>query len=302
MFERSRYIVKVDRAPVDRPALSCGLVRAFAGLVLAATAISLASCGRLVVLADDPWWGAVAAGSTAPARQVAKAVLAKGYWPTFLAVAEREDASERLEAVLGAGRIAVVVIGPPLSTDAAALAARHPGVTFILLGGLPGDDGFANTVQLAFDRTTAFREAGRLAAAAGPTAVLSTQGRPDAETAAFVAGVGDVEGAPRPLERVLPDRPDTAVLETAVSVLRAQGVSVFLYRPTGSRAAFLDVLAAAGGSGVVEDWAVSRPRPGQVLASIEDDIAGGIAACLSRGAPAIVSGSVRVVRGEAGGP
>ncbi len=300
MFERSRYIVKVDRVSVDRRMPLDRRARPIAAIALAAAAMVLASCGRLVVLADDPWWGAVTAGSNQSARQVARAVLSKGYWPTFLAVGEREDASQRLETALVDGRIAVAVVGPPLASDAIALAARHPGVTFVLLGGPPGDDGVANTVQLEFDRTAAFREAGRLAAAAGPTAVLASPGRPDAETAAFVAGVGDVDGAPRPLERTLTDRPDTGALETAVSGLRAQGVSVFLYRPTGSRAAFLDVLAAAGGSAVVEDWAVSRPRPGQVLVSIEDDIPGGIAACLARGAPAVVSGPVRVLSGEAG--
>jgi hypothetical protein len=302
MFERSRYIVKVDRIPVDRLPPLGRRARAVAGLTLAVAAMALASCGRLVVVADDPWWGAVAAGSTTTSRQLTWAALRKGYWPAFLAVGEREDAAERLEASLSTGRIAAAVLGPPLSSSVGAFATRHPGVTFILLGGLPGDDGIANTVQLVFERTEAFREAGRLAAAAGPTGVLSAPGRPDAETAAFVAGVLDVEGAPPPLVRVLPDRPDTAALETVVSSLRAQGVAVFLYRPTGSRAAFLDVLAAAGGSAVMEDWEASKPRPGQVLASIEDDLPSGIAACLARGAPAVVSGSVRVVRGEAGGP
>ncbi len=302
MFERTRYIVKVDHVPLDRRTSLGNRRRARVVLALAAAAMALASCGRLVVLADEPWWGAVTAGSTSPARQVMRAVVAKGYWPTFLAVGGREDASERLEAALSGGRIAAAVLGPPLSSDARALAARHPGVTFILVGGLPGDDGIVNTVQLVFDRTAAFREAGRLAAAAGSTAVLSGPGRSDAETEAFVAGVGDLDGAPPPLVRALPDRPDTAALQIAVSGLRAQAVAVFLYRPTGSRAAFLDVLAAAGGSAVMEDWAASRPRPGEVLASIEDDLPSGIAACLLRGAPAVVSGPVRVVRGEAVNP
>jgi hypothetical protein len=301
MFERSRYIVKVDRIPVDSLPHHGRRARAVAGLALAAAAMALAGCGRLVVVADEPWWGAVTAGSTATSRELTWTALRNGCWPTFLAVGEREDASERLEAALSAGRIAAAVLGPPLSSSAGALATRHPGVTFILLGGPPGDDGIANTVQLVFERTGAFREAGRLAAAVGPTAVLSGPGRPDAETAAFVAGAGDVEDAPLPLVRVLPERADTAVLETVVSGLRAQGVAVFLYRPTGSRAAFLDVLAAAGGSAVVEDWEASKPRPGQVLASIEDDLAAGIAACLARGLPPVVSGPVRVVRGEAGG-
>ena len=254
------------------------------------------------MLADDRWWGAVSAGSAAPARQVALAALRKGYWPTFITVGEREDAAERLQAALSTGRIAVAVIGPPLSADPGGLAARYPGVRFVLVGGTTADDGIANTVQLVFDRTAAFREAGRIAAEAGPTAILSAPSRPEAETAAFFAGVSGVEGASRPLERALPDRPDTAALKAAVSGLRELGIVVFLYRPTGSRAAFLDVIAAAGGLAVVEDWAASRPRPAQVIASIEEDLPSGVGACLPRGAPAIVSGPVRVVRGEGGGP
>jgi hypothetical protein len=302
MFERSRYIVKVDRIPVDRLSPLGRRARAAVGVALAAAAMALASCGRLVVVADGPWWGAVTAGSAVPSRQVTCAALRRGYWATFLAVGEREDAAERLEASLSARRFAAAVLGPPLSSGAGALAMRHPGVTFILIGGPPGEDGVANTVQLVYDRTAAFREVGRLAAGVGPTGVLSAPGRPDAETAAFVAGVGDVVGAPPPLERALTDRPDTAVLETVVSGLRAQGVTVFLYRPTGSRAAFLDVLAAAGGSAVMEDWTTSKHRPGQVLAAIEEDLPSGIAACLARGAPALVAGPVRVVRGEAIAP
>jgi hypothetical protein len=276
-----------------------GPPRTASALVLAAVTLAFASCGRLVVLADDPWWVSIAAGSPSPAREVALAVLKKGYWPVFVAVGEREDAAERLEAALAGRRTAAVVIGPPLSSGAGGLAERHHDVRFILVGGTGTDDGIANTVQLVFDRTPAFLEAGRVAAAAGRTAVLSAAGRPDSETEAFIAGVGEVEGADVPVMKALGDRPDTPALKTAVSVLREQGVAVFLYRPTGSRAAFLDVVAAAGGSAVLEDWAASRPRPAQVLASIEEDLAPGIGACLARGAPAVVAGPVRVTRGGA---
>jgi hypothetical protein len=93
--------------------------------------------------------------------------------------------------------------------------------------------------------------------------------------------------------------PDPQTLAPIVSKLREAGIAVFLYRPTGSGAAFLDVLAATGGSAVVEDWDASRPRPQQVLASIEEDLPAGIGACLARDAAPVVEGPAHVVRGAA---
>jgi hypothetical protein len=267
-------------------------------LVLAGT-LALGSCGRLVVLAADPWWSAVSAGSPALARQVARDALRRGYVPSFVTAAVREDPRERLLAELARGRTTAVVLGPPLSFAPREYADRFPEVTFVLVGGPGADDGIANTVQLVFDRTAAFRKAGSLAAAIGPVAVLSGPARPAEETAAFLEGVLSVPGARAPVTRSLPSQPDTETLKSVVAELRNTGVAVFLYRPGAAGAAFLDVLAAAGGSAVVEDWAASRPRPLQVLASIEEDLPAGIHACLAKGAPAVVKGDAKVVRGGA---
>jgi hypothetical protein len=298
-FGRTRYIVKVRRASGPPQNTALRPARAASAILLAAAALALASCGRLVVLAADPWWSAVSDGSQAMSRQVAFAVLRRGYLPSFVAVAVKEDAGERLLAALSRRRHAVAVLGPPLSFDAGAIAARFPDVTFVLVGGSGADDGIANTVQLVFDRTDAFRAAGALAAAAGPVAVLSAGGRPERETAAFTDGVISVTGAPAPAPRELSDPPGLDELKAAVAGLRDSGAAVFLYRPNGSGAAFLDVLAAAGGSAVVEGWAASRPRPLQVLASIEEDLPAGIAACLARGAAPVVTVPAILVRGEA---
>jgi len=267
-------------------------------LVLAGS-LALASCGRLVVLADSPWWSAVTAGSPRLAVQVTGEALRHGYVPSFVAVAATEDARERLQGALENRRAAVVVLAPPASLDAREYAARYPEATFVLVGTPPADDGIANTIQLAFDRTEAFREAGSLAASAGQVAVLLSDGRLARETEAFTEGVLAVPGASAPVTRFVGNPPDPDLVKAAVAELRDAGTAVFLYRPTASGAAFLDVLAATGGSAVVEDWAAARPRPAQVLASIEDDLAAGIGACLARGSPAVVYGPVRVVRGDA---
>ena len=251
------------------------------------------------MLAADPWWSAVSAGSPSLARQVTRDALRRGYFPSVVTAAVREDVRERLLTALSSGRTAAVVLGPPLSFTPREYAERFPEVTFVLVGGPGADDGIANTVQLVFDRTAAFREAGALAAALGPVAVLSGAERPVDETAAFVEGVLAVPGARAPVTRSLPVQPDTEALKSVVAELRNAGVAVFLYRPVAAGAAFLDVLAAAGGSAVVEDWAASRPRPLQVLASIEEDLPAGIRACLAKGAPPVVQGEVRVVRGDA---
>lgn len=267
--------------------------------VLIAT-LGLCACGRVAVLAADPWWSAVTGRSAAFARGVALAALRRGYVTTFVAVSVKEDARARLLEALPRLRAGAAVLGPPLSFAAGDIASRFPSVTFVLVDGPGIEDGIPNTVQLSFDRRAAFQAAGALAAAAGPAAVLSAAGRSDAETAAFVDGVLSVPGAPAPLLRALSDPPDQNELRAAVADLRTAGISVFLYRPTSSGAQFLEVLAATGGCAVVEDWAASRPRPQQVLVSIEDDLAAGIGACLARGAPPLVVAPARLVRGNAG--
>jgi hypothetical protein len=251
------------------------------------------------VIAADPWWSAVSAGSPVLSRQVAWVALRRGYLPSFVAVPVREDAGERLLAALSRGRPAAAVLGPPLSFAAREYAARFPNVTFVLVGGPDTEDGIGNTVQLSFDRTSAFREAGSIAAMAGPVAVLAADGRPQRETDAFTEGVAGVSRATEPVVQILPQAPDAEVLKRVVSGLRDSGIAVFLYRPTGSGAVFLDVLAAAGGFAVVEDWAASRPRPEQVLVSIEEDLPAGIGLCLARDAQPVVAGPVRVERGDA---
>jgi hypothetical protein len=274
-------------------------MRAASAAIVLAVVAALASCGRLVVLADSPWWGAVTAGSRKLAMRVVWESLRHGYLPSFLEVAAAEDARERLQGTLTRGRTAVAVLGPPVSLDAREFAVRYPLTTFVLIGAPPADDGIANTIQLVFDRTDAFREAGSLAASAGAVAVLLAEGRRERESAAFTEGVLAVPGAAVPVTRFVGSPPDLEALKTIVAELRGAGTAVFLYRLTASGAAFLDVLAAAGGVAVVEDWEAARPRPQQVLASIEEDLPEGISACLARDASSIVKGRVLVVRGGA---
>jgi hypothetical protein len=273
--------------------------RVVSALLLALAVLALGSCGRMVVLAAEPWWSAVSAGSREAGREVALAALRRGYLPSFVSAGLREDPKDRLLTALSRRRAAAVVVGPPLSLDAAPYAGRFPDVTFVLVGGPPADDGIPNTVQLVYDRRAAFRAAGTLAARAGRVAVLSAPGRAEEETAAFEQAVLTAPGAVAPLDVSVGESPDPQALESAVGKLRADGVSVFLYRPTVSGAAFLDVLAAAGGVAVVEDWAASRPRPRQVLASIEEDLPSGIRACLAPGAAPVVTVAATLVRGAA---
>ncbi len=144
-------------------------MRAVLVLLVLAGILALASCGRLVVLAADPWWSAVSAGApvAGPAGGVGcaaarvPAVVRRGAGPGG-------RAGTAARGALPATASTAAVIGPPLSFAARDYAARFPNVTFVLVGGPGADDGIDNTVQLVFDRTAAFREAGALAAAAGP--------------------------------------------------------------------------------------------------------------------------------------
>ena len=61
----------------------------------------------------------------------------------------------------------------------------------------------------------------------------------------------------------------------------------------------LEALREGGGAAVVSDWQASGAFPAQVLASVEEDVPGGIARALaSKSAARSVAGPVKVVRGR----
>ena len=101
------------------------------------------------------------------------------------------------------------------------------------------------------------------------------------ETDAFSSGVAEALDGGRPVLRALPSPLDRGAVKAAIEQMRQSGVEIFLLG-TGSLDPWcLEVMAGAGGSAVVADWATSRAFPRQVFLSVEEDITGGIGRALA---------------------
>jgi hypothetical protein len=260
-----------------------------------------------------------------------KTALVKGYFPRIDIAPAATDPRERLAAGLSRRRYALAVVGPLLSFESDAYVGRFPGTRFVLIDvNVQGRSLPPNVVALSFDRTGAFREAGAAVAAAlqadpvastpgGGSGAAAAPSSPPAgvgallsagsdisadEEKAFLSGVGDGLRKGTLIERILPSPVDRATVISAVTQMRSQGVDVFLIGLGILNPAALEALRGAGGSAVLADWSMAGGFEGQVLLSIENDVAAGVALAidaLGAGTQA-VSGPVRLVAGKARHP
>jgi len=218
------------------------------------------------------------------------------------------------------GGYSVVIVGPLLSLQWAQFVPSVPRTTFVLVDvAAPPGEAPSNAVFLTFDRTEAFRDAGRAAAqsvrGAAPTGtpvsdlgsqigglVAERTGLTPAESEAFAAGVAEVLGGARPAVRSLPLLPDPQAVRAAIEKARSEGVAVFLLGLGERDPVGLQALHDFGGSAVVSDWQGSGPFADQVLVSVDEDVPGGIAQALTaaRSGASTVAGPVRLVRGVRG--
>jgi hypothetical protein len=268
-------------------------------------------------------------GDTRLKASIAVDVVRHGYIPRFDigasggpgTAASGVDPLKTLLADLSTGRYAAVVVGPLLSFDWASFVPRFPRTRFVLVDApAPTRDAPANAVFLTFDRTTAFRSAGRAAA----EAVRGMQGASGAgasgaelasrigvltsadsdldgaETASFMDGVAEILGGSRPAARTLPAATDRNVIVSTVDQMRRAGTQVFLLGLAEHDSLALEALRDGGGSAVVADWLASGAYAAQVLASIEVDVPGGITRAWDalRAGVGHVDGPVRVATGK----
>ena len=275
--------------------------------------------GRLLVCVEQPFWATL--GEDLPTRvAIAKEALLKGFVPEFRLIAPQENPLEALKTALSARRFAAVIVGPLLSFQAGAVAVQHPSVDFILLEAAPLEDALANTIQLVFDRSDAFRATGRIAGLSLRQAARSSSAEQAASLAsrigilmpasrragdrgidAFQSGLAESLGEGLPLVVRIDDPIDQEKVKKAVSEMRSQGVEIVFSRLSGFDPYCLVALKESGGSAIVSDWEASQAFPGQVFLSVEDDILAGMALCLDAigGTAAVVRGPVRIVCGKA---
>ena len=124
----------------------------------------------------------------------------------------------------------------------------------------------------------------------------------DEETGAFSSGVAEALDGGQPALRTPSSPLDRGAVKAAIEQMRQAGVEIILLGTGSFDPWCLEVMAGAGGSAVVADWAASRAFPKQVFLSVEEDIPHGIGRALAARAagPGAVSGPVYIIiRGAA---
>ena len=289
---------------------------------LAVCALLLGGCwnGRLLFSFERPFWSSLGDESRLKASLAGEAVR-RGYVPRFDIGSGAADPLKMLVTTASSRRYAVVVVGPLLSFDWPGYVPSLPRTRFILVDApVPARDLPANAVFLTFDRTAALRQAGqdaaqfvraRLGSSEGAVegsqlapriAVLRSDdsGLTDSETGAFTAGAAAALDGSAPLARRLSGTPDRAAVRSAIEEMHRAGVLVFLLCLGENDAAALEALRDNGGVAVVSDWQASGAFPAQVLASVEDDVAGGITRAMDavRAGTSRADGPVTLVIGK----
>ncbi len=272
--------------------------------------------------ASEPYWESAnadgllggALSSVARARGLHLRIVLGGIMDSADEVLSRELASARAAAQMPWSTTAVVVTDPLSSAEAADLAPRFPSVLFILMGDAGGDPR-ENLIRLLFDREPAFRTAGQAAGLAlGGTNAAEYRGgakagiilggprsASSADVAAFASGLKDAGLADRLVIRDLGVVVDAAGVQRVVNEMRAAGVEIFLPKLGEQNQVCLDAIRAAGGCAVTEDWRATKAFEAQVFLSVEEDVAGGIDACLKAAPqrPQTVHGPVLLACGKA---
>ncbi len=280
--------------------------------------IVLAGCTPrgMIVLVSEPY--AFTLGERgAFQKELSRIASAHGLRPRLIVAPVTAALKDALEPELP--RSAVAVIDPLFKSEARRLAAGYPKVDFVLLGGADAVDDAGNVRYLSFDRTAAFQTAGNAAersiengessgadAEAGGSKprigviLMRSRAVGDPAVSAFIRGCLDAGGA-APIVKELDEPLDKAGVTLAVEELRRQGIEIFFPRIGEQNGACLAALKASGGCVVTEDWEGTGASAGQVFLSVEEDLIGGIDACLSapRDQSAMVYGPVRVVCGKA---
>jgi hypothetical protein len=279
-------------------------------LLLSALLFVLLLCGcwngRVLYSFEQPFWASIG-GEPRLQAVLAGAAAAHGYLPRIDVQAAGADPQAQLAGLLASGRYSAAIVGPLLSFEWTAFVPRFPGTRFILIDASPpAQDPPPNAVFLTFDRTAAFRDAGRAAgesvraahgaadaSVSSPRIAVLTRDESSlsaAEVDAFARGAAETLDGAQPVSRVLSGAPDRAAVRAAVDVLRRDGAEVFLLGLGELDPLGLEALRDGGGRAVVADWQVSGAFAAQVMLSVEADMPGGITQALD----ALRTGVVRV--------
>ena len=278
----------------------------------------LAACwnGRILFTFEQPFWSSIG-GESRVGAALAVASAERGYFPRIDVEPVSPDPVSALAGKIAPRGYAAVIVGPLLSFEWEGFATKFPRTKFVLIDApVPSRDAPANAVFLTFDRTGAFRDAGRAAgtkvqtkfgavdaSGLGPRIAVLTSVDSDlspGEVDSFTRGVAEALDGGRPESRLLPAPADAGAISAAVDQLRRAGVETFLLGLGERNPAGLEALRGAGGAAVLADWRASGAFSAQVLLSVEEDVPGGITRALNvlRTGVTRVQGPVRLVSGK----
>jgi hypothetical protein len=281
-------------------------------IFFALCSLCLAACSSRAMLlyVSDPYWKSIG-GSQRMERALSAAAETHRLRLRLVVTAAFDPVSERLPKELALTGAGVAVIGPLFSQEAAGIVSSYPSISFILMGGPTESSADENVISLRFDRRDAFHTMGfavgislsrepHSGAKAGVLLLSSAVGE-DPEVSAFSLGLAESAAGQTPVIRALADPVDRAAIQKAVQEMRAQGVVYFLPKLGELNPSCLEALKSAGGCAVTEEWQNSGAFAQQVFLSAEDDISGGIAACLAQIGKdtKVVYGPVRIFCGRA---
>jgi hypothetical protein len=281
-------------------------------------ALLLAGCwnGRIYYSFEQPFWSSIG-GETRLVAGFAGSAAVRGYLPRIDVSPAGTEPLARLLGNMSTGSYTCVIVGPLLSFQWAEFVRRFPDTWFVLIDApAPPGEVPPNAVFLTFDRTAAFRDAGRAAGASvrarfgaedtsqlGARIAILASDQSDLsapEVDAFTRGAADALDGGRPAARSLPAASDKTAIKAAVDQMRRGGAEIFLLGLGENDPVGLEAVRDAGGSAVVADWQSSGAFADQVLFAVEDDMPGGITRALDslRSGVVRVQGPVRLVRGK----
>jgi hypothetical protein len=311
-------IVIICQEPVILMKACQSVMRRCVSILAVLCTLLLTGCGngRILFSFEPPFWTSIGGGNRLRTALAAAAFM-RGYFPRIDVGAAGTDPLAILAGNLASGRYASVIVGPLLSFQWAAFVPEFPGTRFVLVDvPAPDRDLPPNAVFLNFDRTGAFRDAGRAAGESvrgrfgsadishlGQRIAVLTSVDSDlsaAEVDAFTRGAAEALDGGRPGSRTLAAHPDRTGIRAAVDQMRQAGAEIFLFGLGEDDPLGLEALRDSGGSAVFADWQMSGAFPEQVLMSIEEDVAGGITQAMAalRAGVGRVQGRVSLVSGK----
>ena len=240
-----------------------------------------------LVLWESFSWSAFNGSAGRLERQLREAGARHRIEVDLLVLGPRREPREALRERLTRGRYDGVVLGPLAALEAAAFATEFPAVHFTALSLLdepPAGTPRSNTTTVYLDRSPAYLEAGRrLAADHGVTrvGVLAAVTSPRAPLEAFGNGLMAERADTEVRETVISPLHDRVQIRRAVEDFADAGVQAVLLSLGAQNSYALEVCEDEGLQVVAPNWGWSRPRPGSVLLSIDDDLVGGLEAAWS---------------------